>query len=120
MTSDPQYKGNQLANVARQQLSLFATYEFGRGENGSQWRTGAGVRHIGKRAGDSANSFFNDGYEVVDAFVSYDMRWNQRNVRLQFNMKNLFDKNYVASSGSPVYVTLGERRQAVFRAVVDF
>ncbi|QHJ00455.1 TonB-dependent siderophore receptor [Xylophilus rhododendri] len=120
VTDDPQYSGNRLANVAQQQASVFATYEFARATGGGQWRTGAGVRHIGKRAGDSANSFTNDAYEVVDAFVSYDTRWNNHGLRLQFNVKNLFDKNYVSSSGSPLYVTLGESRQAVLRAVVDF
>ena len=41
-------------------------------------------------------------------------------LKLQLNVKSLFDKNYVSSSGSPIYVSLGERRQAVLRAVVDF
>ena len=119
VTNDPQYQGNRLANVARQSASLFATYEFARGAGG-QWRTGLGVRHVGKRAGDAANSFENSGYEVADAFVSWDTAWNGRAVRLQLNVKNLFDKNYVVSSQSPIYVSLGERRQVVLRAVMDF
>ncbi len=119
VTSDPQYRGRQLANVARQSASLFAAYDFPRTASG-QWRAGAGLRHVGRRAGDSANSFFNDGYEVVDAFIAREMPWNGRMVRLQLNLKNLFDKNYVASSGSPMYVTLGERRQALLRMTMDF
>ena len=78
------------------------------------------MRHVGKRAGDAANTFDNDAYNVADAFVSYETRWDNRPVRLQLNIKNLFDKNYVVSSGSNIYVSLGERRQAVLRAVMDF
>lgn len=119
VTDDPQYLGNRLANVARHTASLFAAYDFMPSAAG-RWRAGAGVRHIGSRAGDAANTFDNGGYSVADAFVSWERPWSGRMVKLQFNIKNLFDKNYVASSGSPIYVSLGERRQAVLRAVVDF
>lgn len=119
VSDDPQLQGNRLANVARQSASVFAAYTFPRSGN-DQWRAGAGVRHVGKRAGDAANTFTNGAYNVTDAFVSYETQWNRRPVRLQLNIKNLFDKNYVASSGSNIYVSLGERRQAVLRAVMDF
>lgn len=119
VSDDPQLQGKRLANVARQSASVFAAYTFERSSYG-QWRAGAGVRHVGKRAGDAANTFDNDAYNVADAFVSYETRWDNRPVRLQLNIKNLFDKNYVVSSGSNIYVSLGERRQAVLRAVMDF
>lgn len=120
VSNDPQYQGNRLANVARHSASLFAAYSFARDSSNGQWRAGAGVRHVGKRAGDTKNSFDNDAYNVTDAFVSYETQWNRRPLRLQLNIKNLFDKTYVASSGSDIYVSLGERRQAVLRAVLDF
>ncbi|QIL73792.1 TonB-dependent siderophore receptor (plasmid) [Diaphorobacter sp. HDW4B] len=119
VTDDPQYQGNRLANVARHTASLFAAYDLPASSAG-RWRTGAGLRHVGKRAGDAANTFENSGYSVADAFVSWERPWSGRMVKLQLNVKNLFDKNYVSSSGSPIYVSLGERRQAVLRAVVDF
>lgn len=119
VTNDPQLRGKQLTNVARQSASLFAAYDFPRTASG-QWRAGGGLRHVGRRAGDSANSFFNDGYQVADAFVAYEMPWNGRLVKLQLNLRNLFDKNYVVSSTSPIYVSLGERRQALLRMSMDF
>ena len=119
VTDDPVYQGNRLANVARHTASLFAAYDFPASSAG-RWRAGAGMRHVGKRAGDSANSFDNAGYSVADAFVSWERPWSGRMLKLQLNIKNLFDKNYVSSSGSPIYVSLGERRQALLRAVVDF
>ncbi|GAB2830862.1 TonB-dependent siderophore receptor [Comamonas piscis] len=119
VTDDPQYQDNRLANVARHTASLFAAYDFAASSSG-RWRAGAGLRHVGRRAGDAANSFNNVGYTVADSFVSWERPWSGRVVKLQLNVKNLFDKNYVSSSGSPIYVSLGERRQAVLRAVVDF
>ncbi len=119
VTDDPQYQDNRLANVARHTASLFAAYDFAASSSG-RWRAGAGLRHVGRRAGDAANSFNNAGYTVADSFVSWERPWSDRIVKLQLNIKNLFDKNYVSSSGSPIYVSLGERRQALLRAVVDF
>ncbi len=119
VTNDPKFNGNRLANVARQSASVFAAYDLPDTSVG-RWRTGAGLRYIGKRAGDAANTFDNGGYSVADAFLSWERPWSGRMVKLQLNVKNLFDKNYVSSSGSPIYVSLGERRQAVLRAVVDF
>lgn len=120
VTDDPALAGNRLANVARQSGSVFAAYDIPTALAGGRWRVGAGVRHVGRRAGDSANSFSNDAYDVADAFVSYETAWSGRPLRLQLNVKNLFDKNYVPSSQSPIYVSLGERRQALLRASLDF
>ncbi len=120
VTDDPRFNGNRLANVAMQSGAAFLTWEFDRTAAGGRWRAGAGVRHVGKRAGDAANTFVNDAYDVADAFVSYDTAVGGKPLRLQFNVKNLFDKTYVPSSQSPIYVSLGDRRQAVLRAVLDF
>jgi len=120
VTQDPKLAGNQLQNVARHTASLFATHDFGRDAWGGRWRAGGGARHVGRRAGDSANSFFLDAYTVADAFVAYERNWDGRLLRLQLNIKNLFDKTYYPSAANNVYVALGEARQAVLRASVDF
>ncbi|WP_230414513.1 TonB-dependent siderophore receptor [Collimonas silvisoli] len=117
---DTRYQDNRLANVARQSGSLFLTYDFDRTQAGNRWRAGAGVRHVGRRAGDSANTFTLDAYDVVDTFASYDTKLGSYPLRLQFNIKNLFDKTYASSAGSNVYVTLGDARQFVMRGVLDF
>jgi len=120
ITDDPQFKGHRLPNVARQQASVFATYDGGNIAGHGKWRWGAGMRHIGKRAGDDANSFHNAGYSVVDAFASWELPWGQRMARLQLNVKNLLDKNYVTSSANQFRLSLGEQRSAVLRMVVDW
>ncbi|MES2103802.1 MAG: TonB-dependent siderophore receptor [Pseudomonadota bacterium] len=120
VTQDPKLQGKRLPNVARQSASVFVTHEFDRSASHDQWRAGAGVRYVGKRAGDSANSFLLDSYQVVDAFASYDTTLAGHAAHLQFNIKNLLDKTYYPSAGSNIYVALGEARQFILRGIVDF
>lgn len=120
VVEDTRYQGNALANVARQSGSVFLTYDFDRMENGGRWCSGAGVRHVGSRAGDSANTFTLDPYQVVDAFASYDTKLDGKLLRLQLNVKNLLNKTYYSSSGSNIYVSLGDPREVILRAVLDF
>jgi iron complex outermembrane receptor protein len=59
---------------------------------------------------------------VADAFVSYKMKIEDRDLTLQLNLKNVFDERYYVSSsglGSPAIV-IGEPRQLVARATLDF
>jgi outer membrane receptor protein involved in Fe transport len=59
---------------------------------------------------------------VADAFVSYKMKIEDRDLTLQLNLKNVFDECYDASSsglGSPAIV-IGKPRQWVARAKLDF
>ncbi|CFQ40889.1 putative hydroxamate-type ferrisiderophore receptor [Yersinia bercovieri] len=81
---------------------------------------GAGARYIGSRAGDAANRFILDDYTVVDAFVSYSLPINHYRVKWQLNVKNLFDKTYYPSSGGNLRIAVGEPRQFVLRASIDF
>ncbi|MQR00633.1 TonB-dependent siderophore receptor [Glaciimonas soli] len=117
---DTKYKGNQLANVPKNSASVFLEHDFAASENGNRWRAGGGMRYIGKRPGDDANTFFLDGYNVADVFASYDTKLNGHKLRLQFNIKNLFDKTYYPSAGSNLYVAVGDARQFLLRGVMDF
>lgn len=65
---------------------------------------GGGARYVGgmKRGTDGAvgTPSFTEGYWVVDAMASYPV---SRNVVLQLNVYNLFDKDYVASINKSGY-----------------
>ncbi|MCL2897516.1 TonB-dependent siderophore receptor [Brenneria tiliae] len=122
VTADPENNGNEMANAARHTASLFLTQDFGDTgiHAGDNLRAGAGARYVGRRAGDTANSFYLDDYTVADAFVAYSLPLNGYQVKWQLNIKNLFDKTYYPSSGGQYRVAIGEPRQFVLRASVDF
>ncbi|MFP1898456.1 TonB-dependent siderophore receptor [Lonsdalea quercina] len=122
VTSDPDNNGNRMPNAARHTASLFLTQDFGNLglHAGDNLRVGTGARYVGRRAGDAANSFTLDDYTVADAFVSYSLPINGYAVKWQVNVKNLFDKTYYPSSGSNLRVAVGERREVMLRASVDF
>lgn len=88
--------------MARQTASLSAVYDFGQvfGAEG-RLRVGGGVHYVGKRPGDSANSFMLPGYTTADAFATYDTRIHGRKVKFQLNVKNLFDKTYYPRPRTP-------------------
>nr|WP_113864702.1 TonB-dependent siderophore receptor [Brenneria salicis]NMN92277.1 iron complex outermembrane receptor protein [Brenneria salicis ATCC 15712 = DSM 30166]RBP67614.1 iron complex outermembrane receptor protein [Brenneria salicis ATCC 15712 = DSM 30166]RLM32404.1 TonB-dependent receptor [Brenneria salicis ATCC 15712 = DSM 30166] len=122
VTADPDNDGNRMPNAARHTASLFLTQDFGNIglAGGDNLRAGAGARYVSRRAGDAANSFYLDDYTVADAFVAYSLPLNGYKVKWQINVKNLFDKTYYPSSGNNLRVAIGEPRQVVLRASVDF
>ncbi|HII2979781.1 TPA: TonB-dependent siderophore receptor [Yersinia enterocolitica] len=122
VTEDPDNKGNQMTNVARNSASVFLTQALGSTgwQGGDDLRIGAGARYVGRRAGDAANSFTLDDYTVADAFISYSLPISNYRVKWQLNVKNFLDKTYYPSSGGNLRVAVGEPRQFVLRASVDF
>lgn len=122
VTADPDNRGNELTNVARHTAALFLTQDFGRVGllATDDLRAGIGARYVGRRPGDAANSFTLSDYTVADAFVGWTMPVNQYQVKWQVNVKNLFDKTYYPSSGGNLRVAVGEPREVVLKASVDF
>ncbi|GAA3578998.1 MAG: TonB-dependent siderophore receptor [Gibbsiella quercinecans] len=122
VVDDPDNKGKEMTNVARHTASLFLTQNLGSLGlySGDELRVGAGARYVGRRPGDAANSFYLDNYTVADAFAAYTMPVNGYRVKWQLNVKNLFDKTYYPSSGNNLRVAIGEPREVVLRASVDF
>ncbi|QGH60350.1 TonB-dependent siderophore receptor [Serratia proteamaculans] len=122
VVDDPDNKGKEMTNVARHTASLFLTQDLGSPGlySGDNLRMGAGARYVGRRPGDAANSFNLDNYTVADAFAAYTMPVNGYRVKWQLNVKNLFDKTYYPSSGGNLRVAVGEPREVVLRASVDF
>lgn len=120
VTEDPEYEGNRLQNVAKNNAALSLAYDAGPLFGGDGLRLGGGARYVGERAGDAADSFDLPAYTVADAFVAYDTRLGEHDLGLQLNVKNLFDRQYYPSAASRNYVSVGEPRQLLMSATLGF
>ncbi len=112
-------QGNRLSNVARDTASLALAYNYGELYHG-KLRLGLSGNYVGKRAGDSENSFELPEYALANAFVSYDTTIAKQAVNFQFNLNNVFDKTYYTASVNNLAVSQGDSRQAVLRATFKF
>src|SRR5262249_49156897 len=92
----------------KQLFSLFAEYSLTEGAL-TGLGIGAGLRYVGTRAGDSANTIEVPSYTLVEAFVRY--LWNS--VEFQLSATNLTDKTYVAVCTSPTYCNYGNARSVI-------
>jgi iron complex outermembrane receptor protein len=104
--------GKRPAVVPRHMASLWAHYTF---QNGTfaGLGLGAGVRYVGKGAGNPANTFFTPDYTLVDAAISYDFGKANPALKawkLQVNAQNLFDKEYISGCYADVQCSFGLRR----------
>lgn len=106
-------------NVAKNTASLALAYEYGELYNGNL-RFGISGNYVGKRAGDSENTFDLPDYALANAFVSYDTTIAKQAVTFQFNLNNILDKTYSTASVNNLAVSQGESRQAVLRATFKF
>lgn len=121
LTKDPLYKGNELQNVAKRSGSLSAVYDFGQVFEGDRLRAGFGGRYIGSREGDVANSFNLPHYAVADAFAAYETPLgNDKRLKLQLNLKNIFDKTYYSSSVNQLNVSVGDPRLVQLSSTLEF
>ncbi|MEB3336210.1 MAG: TonB-dependent siderophore receptor [Leptolyngbyaceae bacterium] len=81
--------GSRVQNVPRNTASLWTTYEIQRGDlQGLGF--GAGVFHVGERAGDFSDTFDLPGYWRTDATVFY----RRDHWKAAINVQNLFDVRY--------------------------
>ncbi|MBK5011864.1 TonB-dependent receptor [Pseudomonas sp. S60] len=120
VTKDPALEGNRLQNVARHGASLSAVYDFGNLFGGDNLRVGAGARYVGERPGNATNTFDLPSYTVADAFASYETKLDEHKVRLQLNVKNLFDKVYYSSAVNQYFFALGDARQVSLSSTLEF
>jgi iron complex outermembrane receptor protein len=120
VTKDPTLKGNDLANVARNSASLFGVYDFGQVLGGDRLRIGTGARYVGERAGDAENTFTLPQYTTADAFATYDTQLGGKKVKLQFNVKNIFDKTYYSSSTNAYLISIGDPRMFEVSSTLEF
>lgn len=101
-------KGTRLANIPQDSLNLLAIYEF---KSGALNGLGLGVnqRYVGNRKGQTANSTYTMGsYATTDLISYYDLN---KDVRLSFDIKNVFNKEYDESAFNH-YVYPGQPRTA--------
>ncbi|WLG65740.1 TonB-dependent siderophore receptor [Pseudomonas brassicacearum] len=99
--------GTRLLNVPKNTFSLLNVYEF---QDGGLKGLGLGVgaKYVDERAGQTAaNAFSMDSYTVVDLLGYYKV--NER-IRLNLDLKNLFDADYEEGAFGNVYAYPGAPR----------
>ncbi|AZE94270.1 Ferrichrome-iron receptor [Pseudomonas orientalis] len=99
--------GTRQANIPRNSFSLLNVYEF---QDGALKGLGLGVggKYVADRAGQTANSTFTmDAYTVVDLLGYYKVN---EHVRLNLDVKNLFNREYEEGSFQNFYAYPGEPR----------
>lgn len=103
--------GNRPANIPRYSANLWAHYRVG------DWRASAGMRHVGSRFNDNANSSVLPGYTVADAVLSWQLN---PNTRLSLVGRNLTNKVYATSAYGSTQWLLGNRRSVELAAHMRF
>lgn len=117
---DASNNGNRLQNAARNSGALYLSHNVRFNGLPGSLRIGGGVRYVGTRAGDPANSFTLPAYTVADSFIGWDNKLLGKNTHLQLNLNNLFNKEYYTSSGGNLRVAEGQSRNLVLSASVEF
>jgi iron complex outermembrane receptor protein len=102
--SDGGFLGKRLSNVPENAGSLWVKYDFNGHKTLNGFSVGLGTVAAGQREGNIDNTFQLPGYVRVDAFAAY--RWNIKRTKVttQFNIRNLLDKQYYASTDPDNYV----------------
>lgn len=103
----PALVGSGLSNVPKHSGALYSFWQSDGSEPGSIG-FGAGLTYVGSRPGDDLGSGFRlPGYVTARLNLSYQLT---PNVALHLDAENLFDKYYVESSYSDVWITPGAPR----------
>ena len=85
--------GKRPDNVPEHTASLWLDYTFPEDTALEGFGLGGGIRYVGQRYGDTKNTLDLDAVTLFDAAVHY----KKDNVTASLNVKNLADKDYVAS-----------------------
>lgn len=94
--------GATLAQVPTHSASLWNRYDFS-----PAWGAGLGVVYRGEIFASTDNTVVLPGFTRVDAALYYSL---SRNLKLQLNVENLFDKKYYASANSNNNISPGSPR----------
>ncbi|MNO04905.1 TonB dependent receptor [compost metagenome] len=57
---------------------------------------------------------------MADAFASYETPLGENRLKLQLNVKNLFDKVYYSSAVNNLNVSIGDPRQVQVSSTLEF
>ncbi|MDF3836392.1 TonB-dependent receptor [Cupriavidus basilensis] len=105
--------GSIPANVPQQAANLWLTWAFA-----PQWQLGSGLRYVGKRYSNNANTASMPSYTVVDASLQWRV---SRRTALTLRVYNLFNRDYAESFGnSGAQWLLGRPRAAELSASFYF
>ena len=88
------FAGNMPRNTANHSGSVYASFERNR------FGFSGGASYRGQRYVGSANLYPLDAYSVVNLGAWYYIPWNDRQMKLQLNVKNLTDAIYYHSGGT--------------------
>ncbi|WP_454726585.1 MULTISPECIES: TonB-dependent receptor [Cupriavidus] len=84
--------GNVPTGVPQQAANLWLTWAFA-----PQWQAGGGLRYVGRRYTDNANTAAMPSYTVVDAALQWRV---SRQTALALRVYNLFNRNYAEAAGN--------------------
>ena len=101
--------GNRPPDVPAVAANLWAHYRVG------SWQASLGMRHVGKRYGDTANRLVLPAYSIVDAAITWTIDPAKR---LRAFVRNLADATYATATYGPTQALLGERRR--FEVVAEY
>lgn len=104
--------GKRLHNAPRHSASLLLDYA-----PNARTQLTLGAVHVGKRAGDDANSFDVPAYTRLDAGAKWQL--NKRTT-LNASVRNLLNENYVAAVEGADFVVQGRKRTVMLGVEVDF
>ncbi|PHO17175.1 hypothetical protein CPU12_11750 [Malaciobacter molluscorum LMG 25693] len=100
-------EGKALSNVPKHSGALLLMWEDDLSNN-SSYGIGSNVIYVGKREGNYINSFKLPDYTTV-GLLSY---WQvNKSLKLKFNVNNIFDKEYIASSYDRSWAVPGSPRR---------
>lgn len=102
--------GNTPGNVPEEVANLWAHHRLG------AWQASLGLRYVGKRYADNANTLRLDAYTVADASLAWQL---DRRTTLRLFGRNLSDKLYATSSYNNQFM-LGEPRRFELVAELKF
>lgn len=119
-------EGQALANTPPRSFNLWTTYDLPAG-----WRVGYGTRYVSERNLTSSNDGIKlDEYWLHNAMLGYRVN---RNLDLQLNVNNIFDKEYVervrsslgtaatsTAVASSSFIEYGDARAAILTATYSF
>jgi len=104
--------GNQFPNTPKNSFSLWSTYQVL-----PALTVGGGAYYVSKVYGNVANSLYVPAYWRFDAMAAYRVN---KNLTLQLNIQNLFDKTYYTKAFTAHYASLGAGRFGMLTANFRF
>ncbi len=109
------FKNDPLINIPKHQANILLFKNFTIGDHEAM--LGAGVTHLSKRLGQTAENFYLPSYTIAKILGSFNIT---EQIKLSADVNNLFDKKYYASSYSALWIQPGAPRSFTVRASFDF